>query len=203
MPPADDAPLPSDAERAVADFLRSARHLAQIIRALTPVATGLHDLQDALDELGAVAARGVRPAPENGSAWQALAAPPLGRPAGVRPGDLAYSPPPFGEERLIEPGSTGTISIAVIRTEGNLDLVRVHDALINVEGATKLGVTSYTRGRAKILMTVEHPLERDALSRALAGAFPGEFAGDWLGESEYQAVLGPLNLALDHDEDEG
>lgn len=198
MLPTNDLPEPSDAERDAADFIESARRLARLVRTLTPIAVTLHELQEALDELSAAADRPSRPAAENGSAWATLANAPLSpRFTNSHPIDLSFSsaPPSLGEERLVAPGSTGTITIAVIRTNGSLDLVRVHDALMNVEGVTKLGVSSYTRGRAKILMTVEHPVERDALSRALADAFPNEFTGDWLGDFEYQAVLGPLDLA--------
>lgn len=90
-------------------------------------------------------------------------------------------------------GSTGrrrTVSVTVMRSEGPLDLVRVHSALDGLEGVTGLALASYTRGRANILLDTERdPAELDVRD-ALLAAFPEGVSGEWTSESEYVATIG-------------
>jgi hypothetical protein len=83
-----------------------------------------------------------------------------------------------------------TVSVTVARSDGPLDLVRVHSALEAMPGVTGLALTSYTRGRAGIMLETERPGSELPLHDALLDAFPEGVTGRWEGEGEYTATIG-------------
>lgn len=109
------------------------------------------------------------------------------------------SPAPSAPQAPAEPASSApaqaagakrTVSVTVSRNEGPLDLVRVHGALESVPGVTGLALTSYTRGRAGILLETDRPPADLDLGDALGSVFPEGVNGNWEGENEYVAVIG-------------
>jgi hypothetical protein len=87
------------------------------------------------------------------------------------------------------------VSVTVTRSEGPLDLVRVHGALDGLPGVTGLALASYTRGRANILLDTERPRDELAVRDALIAAFPEGVSGEWVSDTEYLATIGTADTA--------
>jgi hypothetical protein len=210
----------ADLEQRAAGAIEAIRAAARLMRALAPVAAELRELQDAIAELqsavqppprqslGSARTESLRvppptppahlPMPE--SSWKRESEPQWTRTpdaAEPRPSVLPFptarpetEPRPSGAETAGNGGRPRTVTVTVSRTEGPLDLVRVHSALDAIDGVAGLALASYTRGRAVILIDTDRSPERLALADALREAFPEGVNGHWLGESEYLATIG-------------
>ena len=112
-------------------------------------------------------------------------------PAGGRVETPARSTEPVAAAaRPIPTARRRTVSVTVTRTEGPLDLVRVHGALDGLPGVTGLALASYTRGRANILLDTDRAPDDLAVAEALRSAFPEGVSGEWMGDTEFVATIG-------------
>jgi hypothetical protein len=208
-----------DLDRSVSEIVDAVRLTIRLLNTLVPVAEQLRGLQDTLLDLQSSALGSppgsVRALPPGAPSPAGAAEPtsrrdehgsPRAEPAPVESGPGSKPATENGVAARVEPaertdhaaedgtthppGGKRTVSVTVSRPEGSLDLVRVHGALESIPGVTGLALTSYTRGRAGILLETDRPPSALELDSALTAVFPEGVNGGWQGESEYVAVIG-------------
>lgn len=81
------------------------------------------------------------------------------------------------------------VTFTISNPTGTLDLSRVHRAIEAVPGVTGLVVTSYTRGRAQLLLNVAPDVMILPLADALADAFPAGVQTHWHSDTEFEATV--------------
>lgn len=189
----DNAGGAAPPEESIESALLAARRLTGLVRNLTPLLAQLSDLERALTEFVhatrdtyAVAGSATPPDPR---ASAAAASP--GMAAGA---ERDPATPPTAADVPTSPDAArtsagGMVTLTVSAQHGALDLARVHRAVESVSGITGLVVTSYTRGRAELLLSIAPDVLALPLGEALAAAFPQGVDGGWSSDSVFDAVV--------------
>lgn len=189
----DDAGRAAPPEESIESALVAARRLTGLVRNLTPLLAQLADLEHALSEFVhatrdtyAVTDAGAHAdtppsaaAVSAGDVGEAMPVQAMPAPAA----DASTSP----DVKRTSPG--GTVTLTVSAQQGALDLSRVHRAVESVVGITGLVVTSYTRGRAELLLSIAPDVLALPLGEALTAAFPNGVDAGWSSDSAFDAVV--------------
>lgn len=178
-----DRPLDAgDAERQAADLAGAVGEAARLIRSLGPLAAQLRELQDALDNLGALteAVRLAPSPPESVDAVEPIAAP-TEEPQSEAAPNVAVS----------TGAAHGPVTVIVASPDGRLDLVAIRNALAGLLNGDEPALVSYMRGRAVFKLETDRAGQALPLGEALEAAFPAGMTGEWLSDSEYLATAIP------------
>jgi len=176
-----------DLERAAAAMATRVRRLSEAVRTLSLLSREIDALRTALDGAGTTLPV-AGPQPE--AAAPAHAASHVTN--GIHPDGTA--PPPERRDAHETPSPDAALVsrqlvVTISCNGGSVDLVRVYRALQRVPEISDINLTSYNGGRAVIDVTTAGDVGASLLDAALQESFPEGIAGEWIGDSEYAAVI--------------
>lgn len=193
-----DAPQLAALAEAIASVNRAVDEAAALLSVLAPVAGGLPNLQRAIAEFCSsttpaattliMVEQSSAPLPAADTATGDRPSGP-GEPIATRAAPQSAGAVAPAPNASTAPAGVRTISVIVSRTDGPLDLVRVHGAMHGMAGVRGVTLASYTRDRAVLLLDTDLPSATLPLVEQLAAAFPEGVNGEWLSDTEFVAAI--------------